>query len=201
MRYLLFLIGCLISSVSIAEQEMGNDTEMGRAIFAGGCFWCIEAELQELNGINSVTSGYTDGHVKNPTYQAVGTGKSGHTEAVEVLYDESKISYERLLEVFWDNIDPTDAGGQFYDRGSQYRTGIYYVNETQRELAEESKAKRQAVLDKPIVTEIKAATIFYPAEEYHQDYYKKKPTHYNSYKKGSRRKETLDAIWKNNPQN
>lgn len=165
------------------------------AIFAGGCFWCMESELQELDGVYSVTSGYTGGHVDNPTYEATGTGNTGHAEAVEVIYDPAKISYEKLLDAFWSNIDPTDAGGQFYDRGSQYRTGIFYMNDEQKQLAEASKTEKEKQLGQPIVTEITKASTFYPAEAYHQDYYKTNPTHYNAYKTGSRRKETLQEIW------
>lgn len=162
-----------------------------KAIFAGGCFWCMESDLQELPGVKAVTSGYTGGSKTNPTYQDLGD----HAEAVEVIYDPAIISYEKLLESYWDNIDPTDAGGQFFDRGSHYRTAIFVANDTQRTAAEASKQARQKKLEKPIVTTIEAATTFYPAEDYHQDYYKTNPVHYNAYKTGSRRKETLKQIW------
>ncbi len=166
-----------------------------KAIFAGGCFWCIEAELQELDGVKEVVSGYTGGNTANPTYQEVSSGQTGHYEAVEVHYDSSIIGYERLLEVFWDNIDPTDAGGQMFDRGPHYRTAIFYLNEAQQRIAEDSRAHRQDRLEQPIVTEILPAKPFYRAETYHQDYYQTNPDHYNAYKQGSRREETLKRVW------
>lgn len=190
MRALLIaLIGVLFTMNAYAENE-------ATAVFAGGCFWCMEAELQEVEGVKAVTSGYTGGHTKDPTYHETGTGATGHAEAVEVVYDPSVVSYEKLLEVFWDNIDPTDASGQFYDRGSQYRTAIFYHTDEEKAFAEASKAERQKRLNQPIVTEIVKVSTFYPAESYHQDYYKTNSTHYNAYKSGSRRKETLKKIWK-----
>lgn len=162
-----------------------------RAMFAGGCFWCIEAELEALDGVQSVTSGYTGGKEKDPNYKQMGS----HVEAVEVVYDPDVITYERLLEAYWDNIDPTDPGGQFFDRGEQYRTVIFYLDEEQKQQAEASRANRQKRLVKQIVTTIEPAGIFYPAEEYHQDYYKTNPDQYNAYKRGSRRKETLEKVW------
>lgn len=161
------------------------------AIFAGGCFWCIESELEELEGVRSVLSGYTGGTTPDPDYRNMGD----HAEAVEVIYDPTAVSYEKLLKVFWSNIDPTDEGGQFFDRGQQYRTAIFVLDDEQRALAQASLEKNNARLDKPIVTAILPATTFYPAEEYHQDYYLKEPERYEAYKKGSRREETLDKIW------
>ncbi len=175
---------------TLAANPAAAGTE--KAVFAGGCFWCMEAELQELEGVASVTSGYTGGTTKNATYQSMGD----HREAVEVVFDPAKISYEKLLESFWDNIDPTDAGGQFYDRGSHYHTAIFYANDVQKKLAEASKIDRQKRLEDPIVTEILPATVFYVAEANHQDFYKTNPDHYNSYKKGSGRKEKLKKLWK-----
>lgn len=161
------------------------------AIFAGGCFWCIESELQEVEGVRSVVSGYTGGTSENPTYHSIGD----HAEAVEVIYDPAIVSYEKLLKVFWSNIDPTDEGGQFYDRGTQYRTAIFVRDEAQAEAAKASLKERQQKLDEPIVTAVLPATTFYPAEDYHQDYYLKEPGAYNAYKKGSRRETTLDKVW------
>ncbi|MFN7180470.1 peptide-methionine (S)-S-oxide reductase MsrA [Hyphomonas sp.] len=161
------------------------------AIFAGGCFWCTEAELQELPGVRSVISGYTGGTTPSPTYRKMGD----HAEAVEVIYDPSQVTYERLLRVYWSNIDPTDEGGQFYDRGSQYRTAIFVKDETQRAAALASLKAREEKLGQKIVTKILPATEFYPAEDYHQDYYQKQPGHYEAYKKGSRREETLERVW------
>lgn len=158
-----------------------------QACFAGGCFWCIEAAFAELDGVLKVVSGYTDGYLANPSYEEVSAGDTGHTEAVKINFDSNKISYDQLLEVFWSQIDPTDIGGQFADRGSQYRTGIYYYDEAQRRLALKSKELITAKFNKPIATEIKAARDFYPAENHHQCYYKKNPEHYNSYKQNSGR--------------
>lgn len=172
--------------VAAAAQE--------RAIFAGGCFWCMEAELEATPGVVSVVSGYTGGSVKNPSYAQVGTGKTGHAEAVEVLYDAEKVSYGQLLDVYWSNIDPTDAGGQFADRGSQYRTEIFVLNEEQRKLAEESLKKREAKLKQKIATRITAASEFYPAEAYHQDYAKQNSVHYTAYKYGSGRVKRLKEL-------
>jgi methionine-S-sulfoxide reductase len=140
-------------------------------------------------------SGYTGGTKQNPTYEEVSSGTTGHAESIEVVYDPTKITYEKLLEIYWDNIDPTDQGGQFADRGTQYRTAIFYMNDEQRAQAETSKKAIEAKLKKPIYTEITAATAFYPAEEYHQDYYKKNPAHYNAYKFGSGRVSRLKELW------
>ena len=161
------------------------------AIFAGGCFWCIEAELEELPGVRSVISGYTGGTTPDPTYRSMGD----HAEAVEVIFDPAEISYERLLQVFWSNIDPTDEGGQFFDRGSQYRTAIFVLDDTQAELARASLEANAARLSQPVYTAVLPAGPFYPAEEYHQDYYLKQPERYRAYKEASRRKETLERVW------
>lgn len=161
------------------------------AIFAGGCFWCIEAELEEVPGVRTVLSGYTGGTTPDPTYRNMGD----HAEAVEVIYDPATVSYEQLLEVFWSNIDPFDEGGQFYDRGSQYRTAIFVLDEAQKAAATASLEANAKRLKQPIVTAVLPATAFYPAEEYHQDYYLKEPERYEAYKKGSRREETLKEIW------
>lgn len=169
------------------------------ATFAGGCFWCMESVFEELPGVIEVVSGYTGGHKENPTYEEVCSGTTGHFEAVRVTYNPQQISYEELLEVFWRNIDPTDPGGQFADRGPQYRTAIFYHNEEQKELAEKSKKELEQYgkFSKPIVTEILPASIFYPAEDYHQDYYKKCPVHYAIYSAGSGRKEFKEKYWNN----
>ena len=172
-----------------------NKTSTERAIFAGGCFWCMEAEFAGTEGVTSVTSGYIGGQVKNPTYEAVSSGASGHAEAIEIVYDPAKVTYEKLLGIYWGNIDPTDEGGQFADRGSQYRTGIFYVNEEQHKMAETSKKAIAEKLKKPLHTEITAASEFYPAEDYHQDYYKKNPVRYNAYKYGSGRVSRLKNLW------
>ncbi|OEU60498.1 MAG: peptide-methionine (S)-S-oxide reductase [Desulfuromonadales bacterium C00003094] len=167
------------------------------AIFAGGCFWCMESPFEKLAGVLSVTSGYTGGQKLNPTYHEVSAGGTGHTEAVEIVFDPSQISYPQLLETLWMNIDPTDGNGQFVDRGNQYRSGVFYLNEEQRLLAEASKQALEdsGRFDKPIVTEIVAASTFYPAEDYHQDYYKKNPLRYKFYRYNSGRDRFLDEEW------
>ena len=179
------------------EMKDMEETMTAKAIFAGGCFWCMEPPFEKLDGVHAVVSGYIDGHKENPTYQEVSSGTTGHTEAVEITYDPNKISFAELLEVFWMNIDPTDAGGQFVDRGSQYRTGIYYLNNEQKQLAEASKEQlgKSGRFDSPIVTEIVAATRFYPAEDYHQDYYKESPVRYKFYRYNSGRDQFINRVW------
>lgn len=178
-------------------SEYNINTDYKLAAFAGGCFWCMEAPFKRVKGVLDVRSGYTGGNVENPTYEEVCTQLTGHYEAVEVAYDPLLVSYEELLEVFWKQIDPTDEGGQFYDRGPSYRTAIFYYSEEQRIEAEASKAALGASgrFKKPIVTEIKKASIFYPAEGYHQNYYKKNPTRYEMYKKGSGRDAFIKKYW------
>jgi peptide-methionine (S)-S-oxide reductase len=167
------------------------------ATFAGGCFWCMEPPFDELDGVISTTSGYTGGHKPNPTYEEVSSGATGHTEAVQVVFDPQRINYEKLLAVFWRNIDPITANAQFCDHGTQYRAGIFYHNAEQRRLADESKRALEASgrFKVPIVTEIVAAGPFYPAEEYHQDYYKKNPIRYKFYRAGCGRDQRLAELW------
>jgi len=194
----LFLLTGLATAAEDGKKIMGNtDVQYERAIFAGGCFWCMEPPFEKRDGVISVTSGYTAGEKENPTYQEVSAGGTGHTEAVEIVYDPAKVSYKELLDLLWMNIDPTDGGGQFVDRGTQYRSGIYYLNAEQQQLAEASKQALAASgrFKAPIVTEIVAATKFYPAEEYHQDYYKENPIRYNYYRFGSGRDRYLDKVW------
>ena len=171
-------LGILISTTAFAATEKSYQ----EAIFAGGCFWCMEGPYDKLDGVISTTSGYTDGHLKNPTYRQVSSGSTGHTEAVKIVYDPSKVSYAQLLEVFWVNIDPLTANAQFCDHGTQYRSGIYYLNDAQKSAATTSLKRVQERLKKPVVTEIDKATEFYPAEDYHQDYYKKNPVRYKYYR-------------------
>ncbi|OIO69318.1 MAG: methionine sulfoxide reductase [Zetaproteobacteria bacterium CG12_big_fil_rev_8_21_14_0_65_55_1124] len=177
------------------EQAMTTSATIEKAIFAGGCFWCMEKPFEQLDGVISVTSGYTNGHSKNPTYQNYVAG--GHLEAIEIAYNPKLITYSQLLDVFWRQIDPTDAGGQFVDRGYAYTTGIFYLNDEQRALAEASKKtmNESERFDKPIVTPIQPAQHFYAAEEYHQDYYKKNPVRYWYYRNGSGRDQYLDKVW------
>lgn len=168
-----------------------------KAIFAGGCFWCMEPPFKKLPGVLSVTSGYAGGYKDNPSYEEVCGGGTGHAEAVQIVYDPAQIDYAGLLEVFWMNIDPTDSDGQFYDRGSQYRSAIFYLDEEQKRLAEHSKEQLAASgrFDAPIVTDIEAAGTFYPAEDYHQDYYRKNPRRYKFYRQGSGRDGFLKQSW------
>jgi peptide-methionine (S)-S-oxide reductase len=179
----------------LATLGAADAQELAKATFAGGCFWCMEPPFDKLDGVVSTTSGYTGGHAANPTYEQVSAGKTGHTEAVEIVYDPRKVTYAQLLEVLWRNIDPLTANAQFCDKGSQYRSGIFAHDETQRRLAEESKAVVAARLRKPIVTEIVAASTFWPAEDYHQDYYKKNPIRYKLYRTYCGRDKRLEEVW------
>lgn len=167
------------------------------ATFAGGCFWCLVKPYDRLEGIEKVVSGYTGGHVENPTYQQVCTGTTGHVEAVQITFDSDKISYKDLVEIYWKLIDPTDPGGQFHDRGESYQTVIFYHNEEQRKIAEESKRhlEESGKFSKPIVVKLLPAKPFYPAEEYHQDFYKKKPLDYERYFIGSGRAQFIKQHW------
>ncbi|QWV97688.1 peptide-methionine (S)-S-oxide reductase MsrA [Geomonas nitrogeniifigens] len=171
--------------------------QLQKATFAGGCFWCMEHPFDELPGVVSVTSGYTGGQVKNPTYEQVSAGGTGHAESVQVVYDPAKISYEKLLNRYWHNIDPTVKDRQFCDVGHQYRSAIFYHNEEQRRLALQSKQalEKSRQLKAPIQTEIVAATEFYPAEEYHQHYYKKNPLRYSYYRLSCGRDHRLKELW------
>ena len=189
MRALVATLLCL-AAVGAADAQ-----ERARATFAGGCFWCMEPPFDKLDGVLSTTSGYTGGHAANPTYEQVSAGRTGHAEAVEVVYDPAKVTYAQLLEVFWRNIDPLTANAQFCDVGSQYRAAIFVHDETQRRLAEESKRAVARTLGKDVVTEIVTASKFWPAEDYHQDFYKKNPIRYNLYRAGCGRDQRLEAVW------
>lgn len=192
------LVATVLFAVSGLAAAQGSDAgRLATATFAGGCFWCMEPPYDELDGVISTTSGYTDGQTENPTYKEVSSGKTGHTEAVQVVYDPEKVSFERLVDVFWRNIDPTDAGGQFCDRGSPYRPALFYHDEAQRAVAERSLAELEAnkPFKEPIVTPIVAASTFYPAEEYHQDYYLKNPIRYKYYRNGCGRDRRLKELW------
>jgi peptide-methionine (S)-S-oxide reductase len=171
------------------------DDRLAVATFAGGCFWCMEPPFDELPGVVSTTSGYTGGSKVNPTYEQVSSGKTGHAEAMQVRYDPTRISYEKLLDVFWRNIDPLTANRQFCDRGPQYRSAIFYHDEEQRRLAQSSKQALDGRFGEPIVTEIEPAGAFYPAEEYHQDYYKKNPLRYKLYRWNCGRDARLTEVW------
>jgi peptide methionine sulfoxide reductase msrA/msrB len=197
---LIAVIGCQRSD--IVQQRAGNDMTKEDAMtrkttFAGGCFWCTEADFEKLPGVVKVISGYTGGTKENPTYEEVSSGTTGHVEAIQVYYDPSKITYEDLLDFFWKHVDPTDSGGQFVDRGAQYRSVIFYHDEEQKQLAEKSKEalEKSKKFNKPVVTEIIKFTKFYEAEGYHQDYYKKHSIKYSYYRHGSGRDQFLSKVW------
>jgi len=187
--FLTVAVASLSSTASYAQEQI--------ATFAGGCFWCSESDFEKLDGVITVSSGYIGGHLKDPTYKQVSSGKSGHTEGVQIIFDSQKISYSALLEYFWKSIDPIDGGGQFCDRGQQYRSEIFYHSDEQQQTAEKSRQRldESAVLGAPIATKITAASIFYPAEDYHQDYYSKNPVRYNYYRWGCGRDKRLEELW------
>ena len=180
-----------------AADDTRNDGARATAIFAGGCFWCMEPPYDELEGVISTTSGYVGGRAEDPTYEEVSAGGTGHAEAVKVVYDPQAVSYEELLDVFWHNIDPLAEDRQFCDKGSQYRSAIFYVDEQQKRLAEASKQRLEASgrFDEPIVTEIEPAGAFYAAEDYHQDYYRKNPLRYKFYRYTCGRDQRLEELW------
>ena len=187
----------LTIALHASTGALADPSARATATFAGGCFWCMEPPFDKLDGVVSTTSGYTGGHQPDPTYEAVSAGVTGHTEAVQVVYDPAKISYEELLQVFWRNIDPLDAKGQFCDKGNQYRSAIFYHDAEQQRLAETS---RQALVESgklpgPVVTEIVAAGTFYPAEAYHQDYYQENPARYHFYRYTCGRDQRLEQLW------
>jgi len=195
----MFILGIfgLIKPV-YGDSTMKNiDQKLEKATFAGGCFWCMETPFEKIEGVKSVVSGYAGGYKNDPTYEEVSAGTTGHLEAIQVIYDSSKVDYEKLLSVFWRQIDPTDAGGQFVDRGEQYRSAIFYHDTEQKEYAEQSRVKLHKTqrFSKPVVTEILKFSKFYPAEEYHQDYYKKRPVRYKVYRFNSGRDQFLKKIW------
>jgi len=180
------------------EEYMDDRSQKTKsAVFAGGCFWCTESDFEKADGVIKVISGYTGGNLPNPAYEQVSTGRTGHVEAVKVIYDPEKITYEKLLGIFWQHVDPTDSGGQFVDRGSQYRSAIFYETEEERQMAQSSKEKLAAagIFKKPLATDILPLGLFYPAEDYHQDYYKKNPIRYCSYRSGSGRDQFLKDVW------
>jgi methionine-S-sulfoxide reductase len=182
-------------------RSLDSTALLEKATLAGGCFWCMEPPFEKLPGVVSVISGYAGGSEENPAYDDVSRGKTSHVEAVQVTYNAKQLSYETLMEVYWRAMDPTDGGGQFADRGSQYKTAIFYHNEEQKSLAQASKVRLSASgrFQKPIVTPIRKFTTFWPAEEYHQDYYRKNPEPYNRYRKGSGREGFMKKIWGQHP--
>ena len=190
---LLFVI--FATGAALAQSGVPAAPKQETATFAGGCFWCTEADFDKVQGVISTTSGFIGGTAANPTYQQVTTGTTGHTEAVEIVFDPAKVTYQKLLDVFWRNHDPLAKDRQFCDRGNQYRPGIFYRNEQQRSLAEATKQKHQERFKQPIQTEITAATTFYAAEDYHQDYYKKNPVRYQVYRFNCGRDARLLELW------
>ncbi len=181
-------------------SDSARHSATGRAIFAGGCFWCMVPPFEKLDGVLSVTAGFDGGTSPAPTYSQVCSGATEYAEAVEVVFAPHIISYQELLQIFWKNIDPTDGKGQFADRGRQYRTAIFYLNDEQRQQAEASRAVLDAsgTFDRPVVTEVVPSTTFYPAEDYHQDYHRKAPLHYQSYRQLSGRGPFLERQWNRN---
>ncbi|QEM67112.1 peptide-methionine (S)-S-oxide reductase MsrA [Geobacter sp. FeAm09] len=191
-----FALGFMLAPLSGGTAAAAAGT-LEKATFAGGCFWCMEHPFDELPGVISVTSGYTGGQTRNPTYEAVSAGGTGHAESVQIVYDPARIGYDRLLAVYWHNIDPTVKDRQFCDSGHQYRSAIFYHNEQQRRLAQQSKEAlaRSKPFREAIVTEITPAGAFYPAEEYHQHYYKKNPIRYKFYRTSCGRDKRLKELW------
>jgi peptide methionine sulfoxide reductase msrA/msrB len=195
----LLMFGCAKSNPTEktdASVILSND-DFDTATFAGGCFWCMDAPFEKLSGVKDVISGYAGGYVANPTYEEVSSGNTGHVESIQVIYDPRVISYSELVDVYWKQFDPTDAGGSFYDRGPQYKSIIFYKGDTQKKIAEESKEmlNKSGIFKKPIVTELQKYTVFYPAESYHQHFYKKSPERYHSYRQGSGRDNFIMSIW------
>jgi peptide-methionine (S)-S-oxide reductase len=186
-------ITAALAAPAAAQPEAAARTET--ATFAAGCFWCVEEAFDKVAGVITTTSGFIAGHTPNPTYEQVSSGGIGHTEAVQVTYDPARVGYETLLKTFWRNVDAVDAGGQFCDRGSQYRSGIYVHSPAQKRQAEASKTKIAAQLGKSVATEIVSAGPFHQAEGYHQDYYKKNPVRYKLYKWNCGRAQRLEALW------
>ena len=190
----------LAAYLPAGAQESSPSTGTSTAIFAGGCFWCMEPPYDEIDGVISTISGYSGGHKKNPTYKQVSTGRTGHTEVVQITFDPNRVSYKKLLDIFWRNIDPTTDKGQFCDRGSQYRPAIFYMDEEQQEtaLASLQEIEQVKTFAAPIKVEISKAGEFYPAEEYHQDYYRKNPIRYKYYRYGCGRDKRLEQLWGKN---
>jgi peptide-methionine (S)-S-oxide reductase len=202
------ILGSLLLAVALAALALSGEAPrpkpnppankpLAKATFAGGCFWCMEPPFDKLDGVISTTSGYAGGEEKNPTYEQVSSGATGHAEVIQVVYDPAKVTYQKLLQVFWHNIDPTDTRGQFCDHGPQYRSAIFYGDADEKRLAEESKKALETgrKLPGPIVTQIVPFTVFYPAEDYHQDFYEKSPVRYKTYRYGCGRDQRLAELW------
>jgi peptide-methionine (S)-S-oxide reductase len=187
---------CMILTGSL-YTDVRSAPITAKAYFAGGCFWCMEEAFEKVDGVLTVVSGYMGGTVPNPSYEEVSAGRTGHAESVEVTYDPSKVTFQKLLDAFWRNVDPVTPNAQFCDHGSQYRSAVFYSNDEEQRLAEESKRaiEQSKRFPQPIVTQLVQASTFYPAEDYHQDYYKKNPLRYKYYKYGCGRAQRLEALW------
>jgi peptide-methionine (S)-S-oxide reductase len=184
-----------IVSMAMAADPVVQDKAPATAIFAGGCFWCMEPPFDALAGVTATTSGFTGGHKVNPSYTEVSSGGTGHVEAIQISYDPTQVSYQQLLDVYWRNIDPLDGDGQFCDRGHEYLSAIFYQNEAQKKLAEQSKAAVEKRLGHTVTTAIRRAAPFYAAEDYHQDYYRKNPVRYKYYRYSCGRDQRLEELW------
>lgn len=197
MNYTRILLIILAIGLLTAMGSAGQAAEQAKAVFAGGCFWCMEEAFEQVEGVLSVTSGYMGGHKANPTYEEVSAGITGHAESVEIAYDPARVSYRTLLDHFWKNVDPLTPNAQFCDHGTQYRSAIFYGNEEEKRLAEASKQaiEQSNKLKGTIVTQLVKATTFYPAEDYHQDFYKKNPLRYKFYKLNCGRVARLEQLW------
>ncbi len=204
MKYILLIVAPLLLVALVAQNRTSTEVEgtapkdKAIATLAGGCFWCVEADFEKVTGVTEAISGYAGGEEPNPTYEQVSSGRTGHVEAVQVVFDPKQISYAQILDVFWKHVDPTDDKGQFVDRGGQYRTAIFYHDETQRQIAEQSKQAlaSSAIFDRPVITAIRPLKEFYKAEEYHQDYYENHPIRYRFYRYNSGRDQFLEKVWK-----
>lgn len=193
MRFL--LLAALLFAPWVAAQDDKQNPDQAIAIFAGGCFWCMEPPYDRVEGVQETLSGYTGGHVENPSYEQVTRENTGHYEAVKITYDPDNVSYQTLLDIFWRNIDPLDAGGQFCDRGNSYRSAVFYLDQKQKQLAEASAQQVAESLQQPVVTEILPAKEFYSAEDYHQNYYQKNPLRYKYYRYRCGRDARLEELW------
>jgi peptide methionine sulfoxide reductase msrA/msrB len=203
MQYILIVAALFaLAMTAFASNDQQAASTHKTAVFGGGCFWCMEPPFEQLEGVVDVMAGYSGGEEENPTYEQVSSGRTGHIESVRVVYDPEKISFKELLDTFWRYVDPTDPGGQFADRGEHYKTAIFYNNDEEKKIAEQSRKELEAsgIFNRPIATALRPAQPFYPAEEYHQDYYKKNVLHYEAYKVGSGRAGFLERTWKDQPQ-
>ena len=196
-RCVSFITAALLAATAPSSVLAATDDELATAIFAGGCFWCVESDFDAVPGVVETLSGYTGGTADNPTYKQVTAGGTGHREAVRIRYDPKQVSYERLLHIFWRSVDPTDGGGQFCDRGESYQSAIFVADEEERRLAEASREmlEQSMVLDAPVVTPIESAGEFFPAEDYHQDYYTKNPVRYRFYRFSCGRDSRVQQVW------